>query len=90
MNETVISVAEAAGDLRKFVERARADSVSFVITENGIPVARLVPEKQRICSGSDLAQALARMKDIPIDFAEWRADLLAAKRAVLPPRDKWE
>jgi antitoxin (DNA-binding transcriptional repressor) of toxin-antitoxin stability system len=90
MNETVISVAEAAVDLRKFVERAQAESVSFVMTENGIPVARIVPEKEKICTGGDLAQMLAQIKDIPTDFADWREDLRAGKSALLPPRDKWE
>jgi hypothetical protein len=73
VNETVITVAEAAEDLRKIVERARTESLSFLMMENGISVARIVPENEKVCSGRDLAQALAQIKNFPTDFEEWRA-----------------
>ena len=90
MNEAVISVTEAAEDLRKIVQRARAESVSFVMTDNGIPVARIVPESEKICTGADLAEALSNLQDIPTDFSDWREDLRAAKSFLIAPTDKWE
>jgi len=90
VNETLISIGEAAENLRGIVERARSESVSFVMTDNGIPVARIIPEAQKSCSGRELAAMLETIKHMAVDFEQWRNDLEASKRALLPPRDKWE
>jgi antitoxin (DNA-binding transcriptional repressor) of toxin-antitoxin stability system len=92
MNEAIISVAEAAEDLRKVVKRAQAESLSFVMTENGVPVARIIPEarKERACSGAELVKALSRIDTAPVDFDNWREELREARKTLLPPRHKWE
>jgi len=90
VNETLISIGEAAENLRRIVERARSESVSFVMTDDGVPVARIIPEAEKTCSGREFAAMLNSMKPVAVDFEQWRNDLESGKEALLPPRDKWE
>jgi antitoxin (DNA-binding transcriptional repressor) of toxin-antitoxin stability system len=89
VNETLISIGEVAENLRGIVERARSESVSFVMTDNGVPVARIIPEVKKSCSGRELAAMLETIKHTAVDFEQWRNDLESGKAALLPPRDKW-
>ncbi len=89
MREALISVAEAAQDLRKLVGRARAESVSFVMTDNGVPVARIVPEEPPVCTGLDLAAALAAGQLEPRELAAWRSDVNEGRDALVPPPIPW-
>lgn len=60
------------------------------MTDNGIPVARIIPEANKSCSGRELAAMLEAINHRAVDFEEWRNDLESGKAALLPPRDKWE
>jgi antitoxin (DNA-binding transcriptional repressor) of toxin-antitoxin stability system len=63
--------------------------VSFVLLKNGTPVARLVPEKEKICLGRDLAEVLRKV-DLPTDEAvAWNRDLKKARKSLKPQPDKW-
>ena len=90
MKTTVISVTEAARNFADCVNRAHYQNVTFVLLKNGSPVARLVPDGEKICLGRDLAEALSKA-DLPADEAKaWRRDLQKARNALKPPADKWQ
>jgi len=89
MKTTSISVTDAARNFADCVNRVRYQNVSFVLLKNGTPVARLVPEKEKICLGRDLARVL-RNVDLPTDEAvAWNRDLRKARKSLKPQPDKW-
>ena len=89
MKETSISVTEAARNFADCVNRVRYQNVSFVLLKNGIPVARLVPEGKKGCTGPELAAALRKMDLSQSEAKAWHRDLTAARRALKAPKDKW-
>ena len=89
MKETTISVSEAARHLADCVERAHYDETTFVLVNNGVPMARLIPEPGRRCTGRDLAAALTQVSLAPEEARAWREDLRAARKTFRPPDDKW-
>jgi antitoxin (DNA-binding transcriptional repressor) of toxin-antitoxin stability system len=89
MKTTTISVTEAARNFADCVNRAYYQNVTFVLLRNGSPVARLVPDDEKVCSGRDLALVLGKTQ-LPADEARaWRRDLRAARKALKAPGDKW-
>ena len=89
MKTTPISVTEAARNFADCVNRVRYQNMSFVLLKNGTPVARLVPEKEKICLGRDLAKVLRKV-DLPADEAvAWNRDLKKARKSLKPQPDKW-
>jgi len=89
MKKTPISVTEAARKFSDCVNRVRYQNVTFVLLKNGSPVARLVPDSEKVCSNRDLA-AILRRNELPADEARaWYRDLHAARRALKAPADKW-
>jgi antitoxin (DNA-binding transcriptional repressor) of toxin-antitoxin stability system len=89
MKTTVISVTEAARNFADCVNRAHYQNVTFVLLRNGSPVARLVPDDEKSCSGRDLALVLGQAQ-LPEDEARaWRRDLQAARKTLTAPGDKW-
>ena len=56
MRRTAISVTDAARNFADCVNRAHYQNVTFVLLKNGSPVARLIPDSERVCSGRDLAE----------------------------------
>jgi prevent-host-death family protein len=89
MKTTPISVTEAARNFADCVNRVRYQNMSFVLLKNGTPVARLVPEKEKICLGRDLAKVLRKV-DLPADEAvAWNRDLKNARKSLKPQPDKW-
>ena len=88
MTKTVITVTEAARNFADCVNRAYYQNVTFVLLKNGSPVARLVPDHERVCAGSDLAQVLGEA-DLSNDEAKaWRRDVQVARKTVKQPADK--
>jgi antitoxin (DNA-binding transcriptional repressor) of toxin-antitoxin stability system len=90
MKETSITVTEAARHFADCVNRAHYQNVAFVLLKNGIPFARLVPDKARICPGRDLAEVLAKTDLRDAEAKTWRRDLQAARKTLKPPADKWQ
>jgi len=89
MKTTVISVTEAARNFADCVNRAHYQNITFVLLKNGEPVARLVPDGEKICTGRDLAEALGKVH-LSVDEAKaWRRDLRRACKRLKPPRDLW-
>jgi antitoxin (DNA-binding transcriptional repressor) of toxin-antitoxin stability system len=89
MKKTVISVTEAARNFADCVNRAHYQNITFVLLKNGSPVARLVPDDEKVCVGRELAEALAKTQ-LPEDEArDWRRDLQAARKTLKAPADRW-
>jgi antitoxin (DNA-binding transcriptional repressor) of toxin-antitoxin stability system len=89
MRKTKISVTDAARNFADCVNRVHYQNVTFILIKNGSPVARLVPDSEKVCTGRDLAGALAEIDLSPEEAAAWRLDLRTARKALKPPMDKW-
>ena len=89
MKKTRISVTEAARNFADCVNRAHYQDVTFVLLKNGSPVARLVPDSEKVCAGRDLAEALARTVLPENEAAAWHRDLHTARKTLKTPADKW-
>lgn len=92
MKTVEITVTEAARNFAECVNRVRYQDVSFVLTRNGHPVARIVPEPSKPSTGSEIAEALRRAGHqglSPEESKSWRKDLEEARNSLLPPEDKW-
>lgn len=89
MKKMVISVTEAARNFADCVNRAHYQNITFVLLKNGSPVARLVPDDEKVCVGRELAEALAKTQ-LPEDEARaWHRDLQAARKTLKAPADRW-
>src|ERR1700688_3635831 len=60
MKKTTITVTEASRNFADCVNRAHYQNVTFVLLKNGEPVARLVPDNEKVCAGRDLARLLLK------------------------------
>ena len=89
MRKTNISVTEAARNFADCVNRAHYQNVSFVLLKNGSPVARLVPDNEKVCSGRDLAEALAKTELPEDEAAAWYRDLQTARKTLKAPAGQW-
>ncbi|HMI51756.1 MAG TPA: type II toxin-antitoxin system prevent-host-death family antitoxin [Candidatus Saccharimonadales bacterium] len=58
MKKASITVTEASRNFADCVNRAHYQNVTFVLLKNGEPVARLVPDNEKVCVGRDLAEVL--------------------------------
>ena len=90
MSDIEISVTDAARNFADCVNRAHYQNQSFVLLKNGVPFARLVPAGERVCTGKDLAEAIAAAPLSEAEARAWRRDLKAARKMLKPPRDKWQ
>lgn len=89
MKKTSISVTDAARNFADCVNRVRYQNMTFILLKNGMPVARLIPEKKMAGSARKLAAALRKFDLSPEEARAWNRDLRAARRILKPPADKW-
>ena len=89
MKPTEISVTEAARNFADCVNRAYYQGTTFVLLRNGEPVARLVPEGEKSGLGSQLAEALSKVRLSKEELRAWRGDLETARKALKAPDEKW-
>ena len=83
MRKTTISMTDAARNFADCVNRAHYQNVTFVLLENGSPVARLTPDNEKVCLGRDLAAAVAKA-DIPnSEAAGWCNDLHSSRQPLV-------
>jgi len=87
--EKVISVTEAARNFAECVNRAHYQNVTFVLLKSGSPVARIVPDSEKVCTGRDLASALESAKLPAVEAREWARDLRDARKGLKPLSNKW-
>jgi len=89
MKKTSISVTEAARNFADCVNRVRYQNMTFVLLKNGEPVARLVPDGEKVCRAHDLAK-IVRKADLTVEeFKAWNRDLRAARKILKPPTNRW-
>jgi prevent-host-death family protein len=89
MKEESISVTEAARNFSDCVNRVRYQGMTLILLKNGTPVARLVPDKEKVFSAGELAQALGKVQLTADEAKMWRRDLRKARKTLTPPTDKW-
>jgi antitoxin (DNA-binding transcriptional repressor) of toxin-antitoxin stability system len=89
MKEKRLELAEAARDLPDCVHRAHDEKMVFILVEDGVPVARLVPEPERTCTAGELAETLRGHWLAADEAAAFRDDIRAARQTLSPPRDAW-
>lgn len=89
MKKKAISVTEAARNFADCVNRVHYQNITYVLLRNGTPLARLVPETEKSCSGRELAEALKNVALSPEEAKMWRQDLERARRKLKPAKDKW-
>ena len=89
MKRTSITVTEAARNFADCVNRAHYQDVTFVLWKNGKPVARLSPEREKVCTGRALAAAIAKSPLSEPEAKAWNRDLRAARRSLKAPAGKW-
>ena len=90
MSETVITVTEAACNLVDCVDRVHHKNQTFLLVQNGVPFARLVPAGQPVCFGRDLAEVLDSVELTGDDSNAWNHDLREARKKLKAPPDKWQ
>jgi prevent-host-death family protein len=90
MRRIAITVTEAARNFAECINRARYQDVTFVLLKNGTPVAQLVPNKEKVCSGRDLAAVLSTARLTDGESNAWRRDLQASRKTLKATKDKWK
>ena len=61
-----------------------------MLLKNGSPVARLVPNKEKVCTGRDLAAILSTARLTDSESKAWRRDLQTSRKTLKGPKDKWK
>jgi len=89
MRKTKITVTAAARNFADCVNRAHYQNVTFVLLKNGSAVARLVPDNEKVCSGRDLAEALAKVTLPEAEAAAWHREIQKSRKSLRTPADKW-
>jgi antitoxin (DNA-binding transcriptional repressor) of toxin-antitoxin stability system len=87
MKKISISVTEAARNFADCVNRAHYQDVMFVLLKNGVPVAQLAPNVDKVCTGRDLAALLAKISLADSESKVWRGDLAASRKALEDSED---
>jgi antitoxin (DNA-binding transcriptional repressor) of toxin-antitoxin stability system len=89
MKKTVISVTEAARNFADCVNHAHCQNPTFILLRNGSPVARLIPDSKKGCTGPELAEALERVALSEAEAKAWYKDLRAARKALRSPTNRF-
>lgn len=89
MKKTVITVTEAARNFAHCINRVHYQNRSFVLVKNGRPLARIIPEYEKVCTGGELAEALAGDELSAAEAVAWGKDLAKARKSLKPPDHKW-
>jgi antitoxin (DNA-binding transcriptional repressor) of toxin-antitoxin stability system len=84
-----ITVTEASRNFADCVNRVRYQNMTFALVKNGETVAKIVPQPKKVCTGRDLADALAKTHLSEEEAAAWRRDIKVARKRLKPVKDKW-
>jgi antitoxin (DNA-binding transcriptional repressor) of toxin-antitoxin stability system len=85
----VISVTEAARNFAECVNRAHYQKVTFVLLKGGSPVARIVPEEEKVCTGADLNKAVSGARLAEEEAAAWNRELRKTRSRLKSITDTW-
>lgn len=86
----IITVTDAARNFADCVNRAHYQNVTFVLLKSGSPVARIVPDSEKVCTGNEFAEALGKVQLSSEEAKAWRRDLRRARKVLKSPVDKWQ
>jgi prevent-host-death family protein len=89
MKKLTITVTEAARNFADCINRVHYQNASYTLLKNGKPLARIVPESEKVCTGRDLAEALSRAELPPDEARRWHKELVSARKSLKHPEDKW-
>jgi antitoxin (DNA-binding transcriptional repressor) of toxin-antitoxin stability system len=89
MQKKSISVTEASRNFADCVNRAHYQNVTYVLLKGGSPVARLIPDNEKVCTGRDLSGVLAKTELPSAAASAWHRDLRTARKTLKTPADKW-
>ena len=89
MRKVSISVTEAARNFADCVNRVHYQNVTFVLLKNGSPVACLVPDNDKVCTGRELAEALRKAELSQEEAAVWYRDMKDARKSLRRPPKRW-
>jgi antitoxin (DNA-binding transcriptional repressor) of toxin-antitoxin stability system len=91
MSETSVSVAEAAKDFLRLLERVERRRESAILLREGTPVATLSPLPSAAVNCAELADRWPSLEKLSPDEANAFADDLEHARANPPPlRSSWD
>lgn len=90
MRSIGITVTKAARSFADCINRVHYQNVTFVLLKNGTPVAQLVPNKEKVCFGRDLAEILSTTRLSDSESKAWRRDLQASRKTLKGPKDRWK
>ena len=91
MNESVMSIEDAAARLSEVVERVHTKGESAVLVKAGRPMARIVPVPPADVVADDLAAFLRRWRvEYPDPDEGFAAAIEESRRSIRPPRNPWD
>ncbi len=90
MKVKTITVTEASRNFADCLNRVHYQGTSFVLLKNGKPMARIIPESDKVCTGKELAEALAVIELPAQEARAWHRDIVTARNNLQAPSDKWE
>jgi antitoxin (DNA-binding transcriptional repressor) of toxin-antitoxin stability system len=89
MAKMTISVTEAARNFADCVNRAHYQNLTFVLLKNGLPVARIIPDNEKVCTGQELTEVVSNVELVPEEASAWHEDLQKGRKTLRTPVDKW-
>jgi antitoxin (DNA-binding transcriptional repressor) of toxin-antitoxin stability system len=91
MNETQLSIEDAARCLPDLVERIHAGREVAILLRSGEPVARIVAITAQVQSSADLIAFLRRWRiEHPEPDEQFAEAIEESRKAVKPAHDPWE
>jgi prevent-host-death family protein len=90
MKDKVISVTDASRNFADCVNRAYYQGATFIVTKNGVPVARISPAGEKTCTSKKLAEALKEIRLTKEELKAFAMDLRSNTECLRAPEDKWE
>ena len=91
MNETVLTIEDAARRLPDLVEQIHTSGKGALLVKAGRPLVRIVPFSAGEPTTEDLVAFLRRWRiEHPEPDEQLGEDIAESRRAIRPPHDPWE
>jgi len=88
MPKRTISVSKVARHLADCGQRTHSEDTAFVLFRNGVPVAPLVPYKEKSCSGLELVNVTSKVGSSKAESAGSIQDLKIARNTLTAQRTR--
>jgi prevent-host-death family protein len=90
MKDKVISVMDASRNFADCLNPAYYQGAIFLVTKNGVPVARIGPAREKTCTAKKLAEALKEIGLTKVELKAFANDLRSNSQSLRAPEEKWE